>query len=287
MGFAEALKTFRKESVISVKIEDLTPNPLQPRRDFDMEELQALSNSIKTYGLIQPIAVKKIEPLPFPMPEAKAKYEIIAGERRWRASKMAGLTHINCILFDADRTDSAMMALVENLQRSNLSYFEEALAMQTLLLMSDKTQNELARALAISQSTLSNKLRLLKLSERERLMAMENGFSERHCRALVRIESEKERRWIMLKIIQEKLQSKETEKLIDNYIKEKSLPKQEKAIIKKKKPHLKGIIRDMRFLFNTLDKTVNLLSSSGYKASWSKEEAENGLEVHIKIVPKK
>ncbi len=286
MGFAEALKTFRKENIISVKIEELTPNPLQPRRDFNMEELQALSNSIKTYGLIQPIAVKKIENLPFPMPEQKAKYEIIAGERRWRASKLAGLKTINCIVFDADRTDSAMMALVENVQRSNLSYFEEALAMQTLLLMSGKTQAELARALAISQSTLSNKLRLLRLSERERLMAMENGFSERHCRALVRINSEKERRPIMLKIIREKLQSGETEKLIDDIINGNNNPQPEKIPMKKKKPLIKGIIKDMRFLFNTLDKTVGLLSASGYKASWSKEEAENGLEVHIKIVPK-
>ncbi len=287
MGFAEALKAFRKESIISVRIEELTPNPLQPRRDFNEEELQALSNSIKTYGLIQPIAVKKIEPLPFPMPEQKAKYEIIAGERRWRASRLAGLKTINCILFEADRTDSAMMALVENVQRSDLSYFEEALAMQTLLLMSGKTQAELARALAISQATLSNKLRLLRLSERERLMAMENGFSERHCRALVRIDSEKERRPIMLKIIREKLQSKETEKLIDDILKAKSNPQPEKVIIKKKKPHIKGVIRDMRFLFNTLDKTVGLLSASGYKASWSKEEAENGLDVHIKIVSRK
>jgi len=284
MGFAEALKAFRKENIISVKIEELTPNPLQPRRDFNEEELQALSNSIKTYGLIQPIAVKKIEPLPFPMPEQKAKYEIIAGERRWRASRLAGLKTINCILFEADRTDSAMMALVENVQRSDLSYFEEALAMQTLLLMSGKTQAELARALAISQATLSNKLRLLRLSERERLMAMENGFSERHCRALVRIDSEKERRPIMLKIIRDKLQSKETEKLIDDVLKAKSNPQPEKVIIKKKKPHIKGVIRDMRFLFNTLDKTVGLLSASGYKASWSKEEAENGLDVHIKII---
>ncbi len=287
MGFAEALKSFRKESIISVKIQDLTPNPLQPRRDFDEEELQALANSIKTYGLIQPIAVKKIENLPFPMPEQKAKYEIIAGERRWRASKLAGLKTINCILFDADRTDSAMMALVENVQRSDLTYFEEALAMQTLLLMSGKTQAELARALAISQSTLSNKLRLLKLSERERLMAMENGFSERHCRALVRIESEKERRPIMFKIIREKLQSKETEKLIDNIISQKLCPEHEKIKPVKPKPRIKGIIRDMGFLFNTLDKTVNLLSASGYKATWSKQEAENGLEVHIKIVSSK
>ena len=172
------LKSRKKEKSVLLPINELTPNPMQPRRKFDSEELISLCESIKVYGVIQPVAVKKIENLPFPMPKTKAKYEIIAGERRWRASRMAGLTHIPCVIFDADRNDSAMMALVENVQRSDLSFFEEALAMQTLMVMTGKSQTELARSLSISQSTLSNKIRLLRLSERERLMAMENGFQK-------------------------------------------------------------------------------------------------------------
>lgn len=282
MDITALLKTKHKEKTFLIPIDELMPNPLQPRRHFDEDELRALSDSIKAYGLIQPVAVKKIEPLPSPMPQSKAKYEIIAGERRWRASKMAGLKEIKCTVFEADRTGSAMMALIENLQRSDLSYFEEALAMQTLMLMTEMSQSELARALSISQSTLSNKLRLLRLSERERLMAIENGFSERHCRALVRISTERERRHIMLRIIKEHLQAPDTEKLVDEYIHgEKSLPQKEKQ--KKKSHKIKGSIRDMRLLFNTVDRAVKLLHSSGYNASWVKEEDNGSLEVRIKI----
>ncbi len=282
MDISGVLKSLKGGKNITVAIDELTPNPLQPRRVFDEDELYSLAESIKNYGLIQPIAVKKLIPLPHPMPKIEAKYEIIAGERRWRAAKIAGLTEIHCIVFDADRQDSAMMALIENLQRSNLSYFEEALAMQTLLLMSGKTQSELARALSISQSTLSNKLRLLRLSERERLMAIENGFSERHCRALLRIESERERRSVMLAIIKNELQAPDTERLVDEYLSEKIvLPEKQRE--RKKNPHIKGAIGDMRFLYNTIDKTVKMLHSSGYIANWSKNEADGTLEVKITV----
>ncbi len=283
MDFSDVLMSLSKEKTLMVSVDEITPNPLQPRRRFDLEELQSLADSIKTYGLIQPIAVKKLEPLPSPIPKTKAKYEIIAGERRWRASQIAGLRRIPCTVFDTDREGSAIMALVENLQRSDLSYFEEAVAMHTLLLMSGKTQSELARSLSISQSTLANKLRLLKLSERERLMAIENGFSERHCRALIRIESERERRPLFLKIINEKLQANETERLVENYLSNSAFAAPKKPQKTKKSPKLIGSIGDMKFLFNTVDKAVRLLHSSGYSASWEKSELDSALEVKIKI----
>ncbi len=285
MDIANIVKQKRKEKTVFLQVDELTPNPMQPRKSFDMDELRSLSESIKTYGLIQPVAVKRIEPLPFPMPKSNAKYEIIAGERRWRASKMAGLKAIPCTVFEADRQDSAMMALVENLQRSDLSYFEEAIAMQTLLLMTNSSQSELAKALSITQPTLSNKLRLLKLSERERLMAMENGFSERHCRALVRLESERERRPIMLAIINEKLSASETERMIESYLSNDRAgeEKPKKTPQKRKKPFVKGIIKDLKFFFNTLDKSVGLLENSGYNAVWNKTEHDDGVEITIRI----
>ncbi len=282
MDFSAVLNAVKKDKTVMINVDELAPNPLQPRRSFDKEELQALSISIKTYGLIQPVAVKKIESLPYPMPKSNAKYEIIAGERRWRASKMAGLTQIPCTVFEIDRQGSAMMALVENLQRSDLSYFEEALAMQTLMLMTEMPQSELAHALAISQSTLSNKLRLLRLSERERLIAVEHNFSERHCRALVRINAEQERLPMISKIINEKLSAPETERLIEEFLTcRQPEPTPKKA--KKKKPLIKGTIGDMRPLYNTIDKAVKLLHSSGYNAVWQKEETENELVVKLCI----
>ncbi len=269
-----------------LRVSELTPNPMQPRRRFDEDELSSLCESIKQFGVIQPIAVKKIVPLPYPMHKPDAKYEIIAGERRWRASKMAGLTHIPCIILEANRRDSAMMALVENVQRSDLSCFEEAIAIQTLLLMTSLPQSELAKVLSISQPTLSNKLRLLKLSERERLMALENGFSERHCRALVRLDSERERRPVMLEIIRKKLSATETERLVDSII--MSVPSIQPQKTQKKKKYsrkTKGAF-DVKFLYNTIDKTVGMLRNSGYLADWTKSEGDGNLEISIKIAPK-
>ncbi len=283
MDISSVLYSIKKEKTAFLPIKDLAPNPMQPRRRFDEDELCALSDSIKAYGVIQPIAVKKIEPMPFPMPKPSAKYEIIAGERRWRAAKMAGLTVIPCIVIEADRTDSAILALVENLQRSDLSYFEEAIAMQNLLLMTGKSQSEVARALSISQSTLSNKLRLLKLSERERLMAIENGFSERHCRALVRIESERERRPILLKIIKESLQSAETERLVEEYLSSGFVQNTSVKRKTKKQAFIKGSLKDMKMLFNTVDKAVRFLHTAGYSAEWCKQESGDSIEVRITV----
>ena len=281
MDFSYVLNMIKKEKVLLLDVNELCPNPLQPRKNFDNEELYALSLSIKKYGLIQPISVKKIESLPHPMPKTNAKYEIIAGERRWRASMLAGLTHIPCTVFETDRHGSAMMALIENQQRSDLSFFEEAIAMQTLLLMSDMTQSELAHALSISQSTLCNKLRMLRLSERERLIVTENHLSERHCRALVRINSEKERYPILNTILRENLSAKQTEDLIEKHLSPCEIAPQKAQ--KKKSPRIKGALRDMKPLFNTIDKTVNLLKSSGYRAEWSKKEDDDGVTILLRI----
>ena len=280
MDISAILGTSKKEKTLFIELSEITPNPLQPRRVFDEDELTSLAESIKKYGVIQPIAVKRLVPLPPPMPQTNAKYEIIAGERRWRASRLAGLTSIPCRVFDADKQGSAMMALVENIQRSDLSFFEEAIAMQTLLLMTEMPQSELARSLSISQATLSNKLRLLRLSERERLLAIENGFSERHCRALVRISSERERLPIVCKIISDRLSAPETERLIESYL-SNTLPKPKKTRTKTKKPALFGRLRDIKPLYNTLDKAVGMLNSAGFDASWEKIERDDGLTVTI------
>lgn len=274
MDIGSVLNIFGIEKTVLISVDKLIPNPLQPRRIFNKDELYELSQSIKKVGLIQPIAVKRCDGS-----ANDSKYEIIAGERRWRASVIAGLKQIPCRIFETDRQGSALMALVENLQRSDLSYFEEALAMQTLLLMSESTQAELSEALSISQSTLSNKLRLLRLSERERLLALENHFSERHCRALVRIGSEQERLPIIQKIIKENLSAPDTERLIESHI--NASPAKQVKQPKKKKPELKGRLSDMKPLYNTLDKAVRLLNISGYVAKWEKEEQDGQLVVRV------
>lgn len=273
MDITSVLKSFNKSKTVLINPRDIIPNPLQPRRFFDRTDLQSLASSIKSCGLIQPIAVKRSD-----HQDAEAKYEIIAGERRWRACKMAGLREIPCIVFETDKIGSALMALVENLQRSDLSFFEEALAMQTLLKVTEMPQSELAHSLSISQCTLSNKLRLLRLSERERLIAVENKFSERHCRALVRIDSEQDRAAVLQAVITKKLTAPETERLVDEFLTKKD---NLQAPPKKKKPTLKGKLTNMKLLYNTLDRTVSMLQTSGFKASWDKQEDGNSLVVTI------
>lgn len=176
-----------------------------------------------------------------------------------------------------------MMALTENLQRSDLSFFEEAVAMQNLLLMTSMTQSELARMLSVSQPTLSNKLRLLKLSERERTLITENHLSERHARALLRLETERERMDLLIRVIDEGLSATETERIAEERQKKKcplpAAPQKPAAA----KPIRKVVIRDMRFFFNTIDKAVRLLSDSGFSADWRKTEKGDEYEVTIKV----
>lgn len=273
MDLPSVLKAYKKSKTVFIDLSEITPNPLQPRRFFDKSDLQSLASSIKNCGLIQPIAVKRVD-----TPDSKARYEIIAGERRWRACKMAGIKTAPCIIFETDQAGSALMALVENLQRSDLSFFEEALAMQTLLKVTEMPQSELAHSLSISQCTLSNKLRLLRLSERERLIAVENSFSERHCRALVRIDSEQERAPLLQEIIVKKLSAVEAERLVEAHLNGNIPPA---APQKKKQPTLKGKIGNMKLLYNTLDKTVRMLKTSGFTASWDKQESDGTLVVTI------
>ena len=257
----------------------LIPNPMQPRKNFDREELYSLSQSIKNVGLIQPITVKK--------QKAGNKYEIIAGERRWRAAIIAKIEKIPCYVIKADRTHSSLMAFIENSLRSDLSCFEEADAIRELMRETKMTQGELSYALSMSQSALSNKLRLLKLSERERLLAIKYNFSERHIRALIRIDSEKERAFFIQKIIENDLSSSDTEKMIEDHIKN-SLLKEEKTAEKAERevenpPIRKGVIRDIRFFYNTIEKSVLMLKDAGINTEWQKSEKDDSIFITVKI----
>ena len=284
----------RKTGSLSVLIDvgDLAPNPMQPRTRFCEDELNALADSIRRYGVLQPLAVRRREPLPYPMPQ-EAKYEIIAGERRLRAAKLAGLAKVPCVILEAGIDDSAAMALVENLQRSGLSFFEEAAAIRNLLLLTGKTQGEIAKMLSVSQPALSNKLRLLKLTEREKLLIEENRLSERHARALVRIEDGRDRRSALLRVINGELSAPETETLTDailrvpagEYFKAERDGRVCAPVREAEQTHTcrKGIIKDVRPLYNTIDKAVKFLNESGRRAAWEKSENDTEYTVTIRI----
>ncbi len=181
--------------VIQVPIEDIIPNRFQPRLSFDESSLQELASSIKQHGIIQPLVLRKVG----------EKYEIIAGERRYKAATMAGLVSVPAIITEMDDNTSAEVAIVENIQRKDLSAIEEARSYKTLLDKEGMTQEELAKKMGLSQAAISNKLRLLNLSEKVQDAVMQEKISERHARSLLKVKDEKKQNELLDRIINERM----------------------------------------------------------------------------------
>lgn len=191
--------------IVMVRIAEIVPNRSQPRTEWNAAALESLSESIRENGILQPICVRK----------TGAVYEIISGERRTRAAKLAGLTEVPCIVMSVDDEQSAVLALIENIQRKDLGYFEEALAIEKLISFYGLTQEEAASRLGKAQSTIANKLRLLRFSDGERRMLITGDLSERQARALIRIDDPKLRERTLEKIIRGNLNLKQTEQLVN------------------------------------------------------------------------
>lgn len=285
-----SLRKRQTETIVPVDTCELMPNPMQPRRQFDDPALRELAASIRTHGVLQPVIVRPADPMPYPDNIRGASFEIIAGERRWRAAQLAGLEKIPCVIREADRGESAELALVENLQREGLSPFEEAEAIRNLLLMTSMTQIELASKLSLSPSALSNKLRLLKLSESERRLIAEFGMGERHARAFLKLSDPAQRREAILRAGKDGLSASETEKLVEWFGAEPAPPVPLPDPVRKEPqadahPQRIAVIRDMRFFFNTIDRATALLREAGFSAKDNREETDEGYEIRI-FVPK-
>lgn len=194
--------------VVALDVGLIIPNRSQPRVTFDENELAALSASIRENGILQPINVRR----------CGVNYEIISGERRFRAAKICGLEEVPCIVIDADDERSAVLALIENIQRRDLSYFEEALAIERLIKFYGLTQEEAASRLGKAQSTIANKLRLLKFSDAERGLLIKGNVTERQARALVRIDDQKLRIHAMGEMIINKLNIEQTEAMVEGIL---------------------------------------------------------------------
>ena len=191
--------------IINIKTEQIIPNTYQPRKNFNEEALMELSQSIKEHGIIQPLTVRKIGEI----------YELVAGERRWRAARMLSLEEVPCIIVDITDRESVQIALIENLQREDLNFIEEAEAYYNLIHDHNFTQEEIAIKMGKKQSTIANKLRLLKLSEKVRELCVNNFLTERHARALLIIPSEELQIKIIKQVVKEKLNVQATEELIN------------------------------------------------------------------------
>ncbi len=253
-------------NILMIPEQEIMPNPTQPRRHFDRQELANLAQSIRANGILQPVTVRTIP----------GGYELIAGERRLRAARLAGLTHIPCILINADDRKTALFSLLENLQRQDLSFFEEADAIQKLMRVYGLSQEEAARKLGMAQSTLSNKLRLLRLPESIRLTLEREQLTERHARTLLRLETAAQMEEALSRIIDEKLNVAQSEKLIDQLLQK---PVSEK---KGKKAPIK-LFKDVRLFVNTLNHAVDTMKRAGISAASSRNETDEYIEYIVRI----
>jgi ParB family chromosome partitioning protein len=258
----EKLKTENK--ILSIPQGDILPNPNQPRKRFDYDELEGLAQSIRANGILQPLLVRNLE---------NGKYELIAGERRLRAARLIGLTKVPCIINDISESDSAVFAVIENLQRQNLDYFEEAEALALLISDYRMSQEELCKKLGKAQSTLSNKLRLLKLNEEMRYKISRAGLSERHARALLSLTDEVQRARALSIIIDRHLTVNESESLIEQMLRKNEAPKRQ---------ILKGF-KDIRIFINTLNSAVDAIRKAGIDADSVKTETDEYVEYIVRI----
>ncbi len=251
--------------VVQLPVEKIVPNPHQPRKNFDDSELHMLAESIKQNGILQPLSVRKVDD----------GYELISGERRLRAAKLIGLECVPCIIIDITERNSAVLAIVENIQRQDLSFFEEAAAIEKLIDFYGMTQEDAAIKLGKAQSTIANKLRLLKLSEKEMEMISERGLTERHARALLRLSSAEQRMYAIERISKGKLNVERTEKLVDEILSDQK----EKESIKKRS----GAFKDIRLFINTISKAVETMQAAGINAESQKIRSDGYIEYIVKI----
>lgn len=255
----------RTESqILLISQGDILPNPNQPRKRFDYDELEGLAQSIRANGILQPLIVRALE---------NGKYELVAGERRLRAARLTGLTKVPCVVSDISETDSAIFAVLENLQRQDLDYFEEAEALAVLVSDYHMGQEELCKKLGKAQSTISNKLRLLKLSDEMRYQISRAGLSERHARALLSLNDEVQRARALSIIIDRHLTVNESEQLIDQMIRKNEAPK---------KQMLRGF-KDIRIFINTLNNAVDNIRRAGIEADSVKTETDEYVEYIVRI----
>ncbi|MFC7395115.1 nucleoid occlusion protein [Scopulibacillus cellulosilyticus] len=256
------------EHVQDIDIKNIIPNRFQPRSVFNKEKIEELAQTIQTHGIIQPIVLRKIDD----------KYEIIAGERRWRAVTFLGWKTVPAIIKEFDDAQTAAVALIENLQREELTAIEEAVAYSKLMDIHGLTQESLAIKLGKGQSTIANKLRLLKLPDSVQNALLEKQITERHARALIGLKDEEKQEKLLNEIIEKQLNVKQTEERV------KKLKEDQPAKPKKKKRV--SLSKDMRIAVNTIRQSVGMVEDTGLNIDTDEQDMGDYYQFTIKI-PKK
>ncbi len=259
------MELFKKnqDKIMQIPINQISPNPQQPRKIFQAQELESLAQSIRELGVLQPLTLRKVD----------KGWELIAGERRLRASELAGLTYVPCLQRQVTDQDSALLALVENIQRCDLDYLEEAEAIAQTIAQYDLSQEEISKRLGKSQSAVANLLRLLRLSPEVQAQLRLGQCTQRHARALLKLPSDKERLEVLDKVMKNQLNVSQTEDLIAQRLAPPP-PKKGKQIM---------IIQDVRLFLNTIHKGLDMMKIAGVNAEYQKEEGEEEIVLTIKI----
>ena len=271
--------SYISSAVLQIKIDEIRPNRSQPRAEFDNNSIIRLADSIRRYGILQPLTVRKIDD------EENYKYELIAGERRFRAARLLSYMTVPCIIIEADERMSAELAIIENLLREDLNMFEQAYGFRQLIDNYGLTQEEVARKMSLSQSAVANKLRLLKLSYEEQRLIVETGLTERHARALLKVENQQQRLEIIKHVSSFNLNVVNTELYIENLINKISENEEQSELEKIREEQERAVQNEksMRDLINSFQKRVDMLKKSGKNASISVVDNQNAINVHITI----
>lgn len=248
-------------------IDTIAPNPNQPRKYFEEEAMASLADSIAEYGVLQPITVRK----------KNGAFELVAGERRYRAAIMAGLTEIPAIIIRGDSNKSAILALLENLQREDLSFFEIAESYRHLLKKQGITQTELAEKVGKSQSSIANKIRLLRLPPLVKKLIRDYDLTERHARALLMLTDKQKQLEVVKAACRDNLSANETEKMIHD------INEKEKKMLMPKREVRVSPANDMKLFKNTVSKAVGVIKKSGIEAEMEENSFDWGTEYVIKV----
>ena len=253
-----------EKRVLRLGVETIRPNPRQPRRLFDEGALRELAASIRRHGVVQPLVVRR-------RPDG---WELVAGERRLRAARLAGLTAVPCVEAEVDERESALLALVENLQRQDLHYFEEAAAIADYLRRTGATQEEAAAQLGRSPSAVANKLRLLRLAPACQALLLETGLTERHARALLRLETAEQRVQGARRLLEQNLTVAQTEEMVDAMLSGAPAPPRKRPLF---------IAKDVRLFLNTITRSLDLMRSAGVNAQCDRQDSEESITLTIHI----
>lgn len=255
---------FETGKVLFLPVDAIQPNPCQPRRLFTQPELEELSASIRELGVLQPLTVRR----------RNGQWELVAGERRLRAAKLAGLESVPCLSIQTDSQSSSLLALVENLQRRDLDFWEEAMALRRLIDTYHISQEEVARRIGKSQSAVANKLRLLKLPQEVLELLRDHGASERHARALLRLDAPERQLAAARQLVEEGLTVAQTEALVDGILLSKAPPGRRRPTF---------VIKDVRLFLNTITRSLDIMRSAGVDAQCSRQDSEEEIMLTIHI----